>query len=188
MLFKDPMKTVSVPVMVDDCKDSDEFKMTRVAYYYIEAIEPLQEIPSIYNTISIPVLPLEFSGAILKPPDAEEFFETPEQIEKLFGMVEDTKSFYVDSDNLWIPNELFERIPERGGIYRIPYGLFIKLYLLCRNDSVLITEVSRLVEEPGSIKFSGIETDAFEKWGERILHEVITTYPKKELLKLSSKR
>ena len=34
------METTSIPVMVDDRKDVGEFKMTRAAYFYIEAVDP----------------------------------------------------------------------------------------------------------------------------------------------------
>ena len=178
------MEEKSVPVMVDDRKDIDEFMMTRVAYYYVEAIEPSPDIPIDHSDLGIPVLPLEFSGAIHKPTDTEEYFETPDQIEELFRAVERYESLYVDSDNIWIPNKLFNKTPERGDIYRVPFGLFIKMYALCRNDAVLDVDVSPFVDKHGLIMFSKIETIAFAQWANGIVDNVIAAYPKNEHLKL----
>ena len=178
------MEAKSVPVIVDDSKNIDEFMMTRVGYYYVEAIEPSSDIPINYDDIGIPVLPLEFSGAIHRPTEKEEYFETPDQIEGLFRAVELYDSFYVDSDNIWIPNKLFNKTPERGDIFRISSALFIKMYLLCRNDAVLDADVSRLVDKYGLIMFSEIETIAFAQWASGILENIITSYPKNPDLKL----
>lgn len=178
------MEEKSVPVMVDDRKDIGEFMMTRVAYYYVEAIEPSPDISFDRSDLGIPVLPLEFSGAIHKPTDSEEYFETPDQIEALFQAVELYESFYVDSDNIWVPNKLFNKPPERGDIYRIPFGLFTKMYSLCRNDAVLDADMSWFDGKHGLIMFSEIETIAFAQWANGILENAKAAYPKNEHLKL----
>lgn len=178
------MEEKSVPVMVDDRKDIGEFMMTRVAYYYVEAIEPSPDIPIDHSDLGIPVLPLEFSGAIHKPTDTEEYFETPDQVEELFRAVELHESLYVDSDNIWIPNKLFDKTPERGDIYRVPFGLFIKIYSLCRDDASLDAGISRFGDNHGLIMFSEIETIAFAQWANGIVENIIAAYPKNEHLKL----
>jgi hypothetical protein len=182
------MEMKSVPVMVDDRKDIDAFMMTRVAYYYVEAMEPSPDIPLNYSEMGIPVLPLEFSGAIHQPSDTQRYFETPDQIEALFRAVEGYGSFYVDSDNIWVPTKLFNKPPARGHIYRIPFGLFIKMYTLCRNDAVLDADVSRFGYENDPILFSEIETIAFSQWASGILENVIAAYPKNEHLKLKGRK
>lgn len=179
------MKGPSIPVMVDDRKDIGEFMMTRVAYFYIEALEPSSDIPIDHRNLGIPVLPLEFSGVLHKPTDMKELFETPEQVEELFQTVERHELLYVDSDNIWIPNRLFEKSPERGDIYRVPAGLFIELYSLCRDDATLATNISRFIGMHGPIIFSEVETVAFADWTSDIIKNVKATYPKSEHLKLS---
>ena len=178
------MEEKSVPVMVDDRKDIGEFMMTRVAYFYVEAIEAPPDILIDHHSLGIPVLPLEFSGVIHKPIDMEEYFETPDQIEELYQTVERYESLYVDSDNIWIPNKLFNKTPERSEIYRVPFDLFIKLYSLCRDDASLDTGISRLSDKHDLIIFSEVETIAFAKWTNGIVENVIAAYPNNELLKL----
>ena len=178
------MEAKSIPVMVDDRKDLGEFMMTRVAYYYVEAIEPSPDIPIDFRNLGIPVLTLEFSGVIHRPSELKEYFETPDQVEEVFRTVERHPSLYVDSDNLWIPNKLFDKPPERGDIFRVPFDLFTKLYLLCRNDATLGPGISRLNDKHNRITFSKIETIAFGKWTDGIVENVKAAYPKNESLKL----
>jgi len=178
------MKAESIPVMVDDRKDIDEFMMTRVAYFYVEAIEPSPDIPIDHRNLGIPVFLLEFSGVLHKPTDMEKYFETPNQVEELFRTVEGHESLYVDSDNIWIPNKLFNKTPERGDIYRVPFGLFTKLYLLCRDDATLDAGISLFNDKHNLITFSKIETIAFGKWSNEIVENAVTAYPKNESLKL----
>jgi len=182
---KEPhMEAKSIPVMVDDRKDVGEFMMTRVAYFYVEAIEPSPDIPIDHRNLGIPVLPLEFSGVLYKPADMEEHFETPDQIEELFRIVERHESLYVDSDNIWIPNKIFNKTPERGDIYRVPFSFFIKLYSLCRDNATLDAGISRFKDKHNLIIFSEIETIAFAKWTNGIVENVKAAYPKNERLKL----
>lgn len=178
------MEEKSVPVMVDDRKDVGDFQMTRVAYYYVEATEPLPDMPINPGDLGISTLPLEFSGAIYKPNDTSEFFESPGQIEDLFQAVEQYESLYVDSDNLWIPNHLFDKTPERGDIFRVSFSLFTRLYMLARNNAVLDIEES-LPGHEDNVSYSENETRAFAQWADGILKNVIATYPKNAELKLA---
>jgi hypothetical protein len=179
------MEEQSVPVMVDDRKDIGEFLMTRVAYFYVEAVEPSPDIPVDHRNLDISVLPLEFSGVLHKPIDMKEYFETPAQIEELFRTVERHSTLYVDSDNIWIPNKLFDKKPERGDVYRVPADVFIKLYALCRDDATLGAGISRFRGKHNLIQFSEIETIAFAKWINGILEDVKASYPKNDRLKLA---
>ncbi len=178
------MKAKTIPVMVDDRKDLGDFKMTRVAYFYVESTEPSPDIPIDDRSLGIPMLALEFSGVLHRPSNAKEYFETPDQVEELFRNVEKHELLYVDSDNIWIPNALFDKTPERGDVYRVPFDLFSKLYPLCRDDASLDAGISRFGEEHGLATFSEVETAAFAKWSEGIVENVKAAYPKKESLKL----
>lgn len=178
------MEEKSIPVMVDDRKDIGEFLMTRVAYFYVEAMEPSPEISIDDRNLCIPLIPLEFSGVLHKPSGLKEYFETPELIEELFQSVESYNSLYVDSDNIWIPNQLFDKTPERGDIYRVPLGFFIKLYSLCRDDARLSNGLFRFKDKESLIRFSETETIAFAKWVHGIVENAKAAYPKNESLKL----
>jgi hypothetical protein len=61
------MEAKSIPVMVDDRKDIGEFMMTRVAYFYVEAVEPSPDILIDHRNLGIPLMSLEFSGVLHKP-------------------------------------------------------------------------------------------------------------------------
>ncbi|UCF79560.1 MAG: hypothetical protein JSW03_04770 [Candidatus Eiseniibacteriota bacterium] len=178
------MKAKTIPVMVDDRKDVGDFKMTRVTYFYVESTEPSPDIPIDDRTLGIPMLPLEFSGVLHRPSNKKELFETPDQIEGLFRTVEAHESLYVDSDNIWIPNELFDKTPERGDIYRVPFDLFAMLYPLCRNDASLDAGLSGISEAGIVVSFSEIETTAFARWSEGVVENLRAAYPKSENLKL----
>lgn len=178
------MEGESIPVMVDDRKDVGEFKMTRTAYFYIEALEPSPDIPIDHRNLGIPVLPLEFSGVICKPTDTEKHFERPDQIEELYQAVERHKWLYVDSDNIWIPNKLFNKTPVRGEIYRVPFNVFIRLYSLCRDDATLAASITRFADKDNLVIYSEIETIAFTEWANGIVENVRAAYPKNERLKL----
>jgi len=178
------MEARSIPVMVDDRKELGEFEMTRAAYYYVEAVEPLPDIPIDHSNLGISVLALEFSGVIHRPTGTEAYFERADQIEALFRRVERHPALYVDSDNIWIPNKLFDKRPERGDIFRVPFGLFRRLYALCRDDATLDAGISRFSDAPERILFSETETKAFAQWTRGILESVVAAYPKDEGLKL----
>jgi hypothetical protein len=171
------MDSVTVPVVVDDRKDAGEFRMTRAAYFYIEALEPSADIPVDPSGLGMSVLPLEFSGVLHKPLGAAERFETPEQIEALFRAVERHETLYVDSDNLWVPNGLFDRPPERGAVYRIPFAVFARLYTPCRDDASVDAGAPGPVGESGAAAFSAVETRAYEQWAAGIVAGAKAAYP-----------
>ena len=178
------MGAKSIPVMIDDRKDVGDFRMSRATYFYVEAVEPSADIFIDHGNIGIKVLPLEFSGVIHKPLKRGIYFKTPEQIEEFFQAVESNPSLYVDSDNIWIPNNIFNKDPERGDIYRVPTDLFVKLYSFCRDDATLHAGISRFNDKNNLILFSKVETIAFADWTKRILEDVKASYPKNENLKL----
>ena len=170
------MKAVTVPVMVDDRKDVGEFQMTRATYFYVEAVELSPDIPIDHVSLGMPVLPLEFSGVIYKPFGTAEQFETPEQFEELFQVVEQHKALYVDSDNIWIPNDLLDKAAERGNIYRVSFDLFAQLYPLCRGDATMDADMTQIDGKSGLVTFSRIETQAYEKWTKGIVADAKATY------------
>ena len=170
--------------MIDDRKEIGDFRMTRATYFYVESIEPSTDIPTEIAEIDLPVFSLEFSGIIYKPLKGEEIFTNSEQIEDLYLEVEKHESLYVDSDNIWVPNRLFNRQPERGDIFRINHVLFIQLYVLCKDDAHLYVHMENVQASEGEIVFSEIETEAFNAWIASIIEKAKTNYPKNPELKL----
>jgi hypothetical protein len=178
------MKEKTVPVMIDDLKEIGNFRMTRATYFYVESLEPSPDILLEFGELEFPVFSLEFSGVIYRPLGDTEIFESSDLIENIFLEVEKHESFYVDSDNLWIPNRMFDRRPARGDVYRLNYSLFSKLYTLCKDDASLDDRARKLVAPSGDIAFSEKETEAFKDWTNSIIEEAKRVYPKDRNLKL----
>lgn len=174
------MNERTIPVMVDACKDLDEFKMTRVTYFYVESIEPSDRILYDIGQLEFPVISLEFTGIVYKPLGLGEYFDLPELIEDYFQGVEKSEFLYVDSDNLWIPNRLFPSTPHRGEVFRINSRLFTKIYRLCKDDAFLDDRTVRFSAPAGDVLFSEDETKAFKQWSEGIIKNAVNTFPKNE--------
>lgn len=181
------MEAKTIPVMVDSRKNVGHFEMTRAAYFYIEAIEPSTDIPMGQSSFGMPALPLEFSGVLYKPAGKAGIFETPDHIEALFETVERHESLYVDSDNIWVPNVLFDRTPRRGDVFRVPFPLFVELYSHCRDDATLDPDIPSFGGAGGTVVFSATETVAYAQWSRMIVEEAKSVYPKNADLKLGWK-
>ena len=175
----------TVPVMIDDRKNISNFKMTRVTYFYIEAIEPSPDIPLKKTSIGSSILTLEFSGVIYKPLGRSSRFKTAKQIEKLFQGVERHETLYVDSDNIWIPNLLFNKPPKRADIFRVPFELFARLYTLCKDDATLAAGINQIEDSSGLITLSEEESSAFAEWTTGIVTDAKAAYPKNKNLALT---
>jgi hypothetical protein len=174
----------TVPIMIDDHKNTFEFKMTRVTYFYIEAMEPSENIPLEQTELGMAILPLEFSGVICKPLGAGDYFKTAKQIEALFQTVEQYETLYVDSDNIWVPNDMFNKPPQRAEVYRVPFDLFARMYTLCRDDASGAAGKQKITSAAGLIKFSKNESFAFLDWTNGIVTEAIAAYPMNKSLAL----
>ena len=174
----------TVPIMIDDHKNTCEFMMTRVTYFYIEAMEPSENIPLEQTDLGMSILPLEFSGVICKPLGVGDYFKTATQIENLFHTVEQYETLYVDSDNIWIPNNMFNKPPRRADVYRVPFDLFARMYTLCRDDASGAAGKQQITCASGLIKFSKNESSAFLDWTNGIVTEAIAAYPMNKSLAL----
>ena len=179
------MEYQTVPVMIDDRKNISNFQMTRVTYFYIEAVEPSPDIPLRKTSLGRSILPLEFSGVIYKPLGRSSRFKTAKQIEKLFQGVEQHETLYVDSDNIWIPNLLFNKPPKRADVFRVPFELFARLYTICRDDATLAAGLQQIKDSSGLITLSDEESSAFAEWTTGIIADAKAAYPKNKNLALT---
>lgn len=179
------MDSKTVPIMIDDRKCISDFQMTRASYFYIEAVEPFEDIPLGETEFARSILTLEFSGVICRPLDESGLFDTAEKIETLFQAVERHGPLYVDSDNIWIPNEMFNRPPRRSDVFRVPFALFARLYILCRDDASLSSGIQQVSGGSPMIEFSEKESAGFREWTSGIVDESIAVYPKNRKLALT---
>ena len=156
-------------------------------YFYIESIEPSSDIPLRKTSLGNSILTLEFSGVIeYKPLDMKSSrFKTAKQIEKLFQGVERYETLYVDSDNLWIPDLLFNKPPKRADVFRVPFDLFARLYTLCKDDATLAAGIYQIEDSSGLITLSEEESSAFSEWTTGIVADAKASYPKDKALALT---
>ena len=179
------MKARTVPIMIDDRKRIPEVQVTRAAYFYVESVEPSENIRLGETDLARSVLPLEFSGVICQPLGGEGLFDSARKIEELFLSVEEHGTLYVDSDNIWIPNEMFDKPPKRADVYRVPFPLFARLYTLCRDDATLSSGIQDIPGASGLITYSGMESFGFQDWTRGVVEDAKTVYPKNSKLALT---
>ena len=177
------MKPDSIPVMIDDYKQTDRIKMTRCNYFSIEG-----DLPSPGWTISlqdrdIPFFLIGLSGIIVKPL-SDERFGSPSSIEELFSAIEDNPSLFVDINEVWLPNFLFDHAAQRGALYRIDHRLF-SLALQFQNQQITLEKfLGEAREHRAGVELSAEETEAFRGWEANIVGDAKKTYPKNPELAL----
>jgi hypothetical protein len=177
------MKTQSIPVLIDDCKDLKNFKMTRCSYFSIESVEPSPDwIIPLQNT-KIPFYLVGISGILTKPLKGK-IFRVPSSIDKLFSYIDNVPSLFVDTNEVWFPNFLFPVKPKRGSVYRINSDLFT-LAMRFQSQRISLDEfLSSSWQFKGSLLPSEEETMAFKKWELELIDVAKEKYEKNKNLTL----
>jgi len=164
-------KSVSIPIMIDDVKKNDNFKMSRCTYFSIASNLPSTEITR-DPVLNIPSFMIGFTSLICYPSGHSNLFDKPEEISNLFEAVEKVEGLYVDINDIWLPNFVFDEVNcKRGSVFRILPELF-KLAYDYQNGVVSEDEFIKKCEEKNfPTEYSPEETGAFRKWGlEQIEH------------------
>jgi hypothetical protein len=158
-------KSVSIPIMIDDVKESDDFQMSRCTYFSIASNLPSSEITE-DPVLKIPSVMIGFTSLICYPFDASKLFNKPEEISSLFEAVEKVEGLYVDINDIWLPNFVFEKANrKRGSVFRILPELF-KLAYDYQNGVISEDEFIKTCKKKNfPAEYSPEETDAFHKWG-----------------------
>jgi hypothetical protein len=177
-------KTFDVPVVVDDAKNYGKFKMTRCTYFTIECDAPSSNWVLELGKKSIPFLLIGLSGLIVRPVRGGRLFESSDSIDELFDTIESHPSLYVDINDLWLPNKLFQGLPHRGQVYRVGIKLFHVAYLY-REERISEDQFLRQCSElKGNIRFSRKETHSFENWSKFQIQKAKDSFPKSKGLRL----
>ena len=113
-------KAFDVPVVVDDVKRYGKLKMARCTYFTIECDAPSSNWVLELGKKSIPFLLIGLSGLIVRPIRGGRLFESSDSIDELFDTIESHPSLYVDINDLWLPNKLFQGLPH-GRIQGFPF-------------------------------------------------------------------
>ncbi|MCD4710362.1 MAG: hypothetical protein K8R52_05905 [Bacteroidales bacterium] len=170
-------KKNTIPLIVDDVKTHESFEMTRLIYFSIGAVDFLSDLLIEYDNQEFPVTVVDFHGIITGTLDNAEF-ETKESIETLFDRIEDTDGLFVDTNDIWLPNEMFAQPGKRSDLIRVSTHLF-KLALTYRSDKLsysdFIASTSDLVSD---IYESPVEDNAFKEWFKAQIEFAIDTYNK----------
>lgn len=169
----------SIPVILDDIKNYEDFDMSRCTYFTIESDVPLPNWVLELGNLRIPFYLLGISGIILQPIGNDNIFKSSDLIDKLFDTIESVPGLYIDTNDIWLPNFLFANLPhKRGSVYRIKEKLFLETYRY-RYDKISEKRFYMLCEElSASIDYSHIETNAFKEWEKGKIEEAIRLYPK----------
>ena len=161
-LDKEPL---TIPVIIDDVKNQTDFKMSRCTYFSIASNVPSQEI-ALNRSINLPSVMVGFTSVICRPSNRSTLFDKPKKISSFFERAEKNEGVYVDINDLWLPNFLFdEENRKRSRVYRIGIELF-RLAFNYQNEIITNEEFNKSCEKAEfRADFSPVETDAFAKWG-----------------------
>lgn len=170
---------LSIPIMIDSVKNYESFKMTRCTYFSVVSSLPFPKKRFRGSLFSLPVLLIGWEGVIFKPLGVKRRFSSPKLIDKLFDLIESREEQYVDTNDIWIPNSMFNGPTKRGSVYRISKEMFTLAsshrYEQITKD-VYLEKISPLIN---SIKYSESETLTFKNWQKGIIDQVKEDYSKK---------
>jgi hypothetical protein len=158
------MDKMDIPLIVDDVKHYKGFHMTRLSYFTIESDVPLPEWTLELGDAKIPFLMLGLSGIVVGPIHGDRFTD-PDSIDSLFRAVEEDERFYVDLNDIWLPNGCFTNTsPERGQVFRTGLSLFslALAYRETMEDADRFT--GQTMDYCKELEYSEPETRAFEAW------------------------
>lgn len=164
-------KPLTIPVIIDDVKDQPGFQMSRCSYFSIASNVPSPDITLDPRT-NLPSIMVGFISVICRPSNRSPLFDKPEKLSGLLERVEKNQGLYVDINDLWLPNFIFdEENRKRSCVYRIDIELF-RLAFNYQNEAISDNDFIKYCRDMKlTADFSPKETKAFFKWGrEQIEH------------------
>lgn len=178
-------KMPSIPVMVDDVKEFKNFRMTRCTYFSIECDTPSAEWLMELKDREVPFYLFGLSGIIREPIGAKTEFDSSQAIDELFEIIEKIPELFVDINDIWLPNFLFENTPtERGTVYRIKERLFLEADSF-RDDRISMDRFLKICEKlRDQISYSDTETKSFKGWASHQVEMAKNIFPKNPDLEL----
>jgi len=176
----------SIPIMIDDVKDVEEFKMTRCTFFNIESDLPSGDWILELKDCNIPYFSVGLSGIITGALGDNPIFESSESVDELFKAIEDNDELFIDINDIWLPNFLFEdTLHNRGDVYRIKEKLFIEASRF-REDKISKEAFEKsCYEMKDLLAFSEIETEAFKAWSKNQIETAKARFPKNPDRKLT---
>lgn len=158
----------NIPIIIDDIKDEGDFKMSRCTYFSVATtLLSLDQSSDILDE-KIPYLIVGVTGVIFQPSGKSPFFDCPQKITDFFDAVEEKSDFYVDINDIWVPNFVFrKKFSKRGRVFRISPVLFRSAFQF-QNEQITEKEFLDFCKKVNlQAVFSPGETKAFSVWGEQ---------------------
>ncbi len=180
------LKSIEIPVLLDDFKDFDDLKMSRFTYYTIECDELSLGWEIELEKIRIPVCLIGLSAIVWRPIDEKlHEFTNPQLIDDLFNAIEEKENLFIEFEEIWIPNYIFSKLSKnRGDVFRLKLDLFNYAFRYQSGKLEMeeyTTGVDRFIND---IKFSEAETDAFKNWSNEQVSVAKELYPKNKELEI----
>lgn len=172
---------VSVPVVVDDVKDIEDFPMSRCEYFTVET-EDSRSIPwPPIDDGNVTILPLGISGVICSPIGSADYFHSPMLIDETISAFETEESSPFESEYVWLPNKLLQQSKRggalrRGDVFRLNERLFRECLAFRRNQSEQAAFSSAAADSTEEVSFSEEETVAFGQWSELQIENARSQY------------
>ena len=171
-----------IPILVDDVKQLGGFNMTRGTFFTIDASGMGDDWVAILRGQGVPFLLLGVTAVLHRPDLDHLLFDSAASIDDLFDRIESVEGLVVESEHIWLPNNLFDphignysigKKPiqlERGAVWRIGFGSF-QMALTFRQEVIAADiYVERCWEliQAGQIEigYSSEETAAFRAWSD----------------------
>lgn len=183
-ISKTQQRPDDVPVVVDSTKNLNGFSMTRCNYLSVECHEPRPGWQLGIGPERFPFLMLQLTGIIQRPIGGIKFGD-PDEIEDLFQLIEEEAGLFIKIEDLWLPNDLFDREPEPGSVYRVGTDLFSYAVQFRAGRMDQETFLMTAEEFSEGFTFSEEETSVFERWWEKERQMASDQYPKDKELVLS---
>lgn len=79
----------SVPIIIDDIKEYEEFKMSRCSYFSIECDDLAEGWGLGLSNLNIPFMMIGLQGIITTQINTSGLFDNASDIENLFNLIED---------------------------------------------------------------------------------------------------
>lgn len=160
-----PKKSLTIPVIIDDVKDQSGFQMSRCTYFSIASNFPSTDI-TLDPRINLPSIMVGFISVICRPSNRSMLFDNTRKLSGLFERVEKNQGLYVDINDLWLPNFLFDdKNRKRSSVYRIGSELF-KLAFRFQKETISDVDFIKSCQDMKlTAEYSPKETETFSEWG-----------------------
>lgn len=176
--------TDDVPILIETLS-RPFFPMVRCFYLAVEFDIPDNGWMLGIDGRSLPLLMLGLTGVVQTSFGGEPFHEFS-TIEQFISSIEKANGL-VNFEDIWLPQELFQRKTAVGDVYRVGTTLFREVFRF--RDSRMSEERFRSIalEFRNQVEFSPPETDAFRTWSSGTIERIAHEGPKDERLRLERK-